>query len=44
MMPLEDQNKIKNFAKRYVPNWSEEVFGIKKSISDFKDEELVGTH
>ena len=40
------------FAKGYVPNWSEEVFVIKKAkstvpwtyvISDLKDEEIVGT-
>ena len=40
------------FAKGYVPNWSEEVFVIKKVkntvpwtyvISDFNDEEIVGT-
>ena len=40
------------FAKRYVPNWSEEVFVIKKLknslpwtyvISDLNGEEIVGT-
>ena len=40
------------FAKGYVPNWSEEVFVIKKvkntvpwtyAISDLKREEIVGT-
>ena len=46
-------SKYKNiFAKSYVPNWSEEVFLIKKVkntvlwtyvISDLKDEEIVGT-
>ena len=41
-----------NFAKAYVPNWSEKVFVIKKVkntvpwtyvISDLKGEEIVGT-
>ena len=46
-------SKYKNiFAKSYVPNWSEEVFEIKKLkntlpwtyvISDLKGEEIVGT-
>ena len=46
-------SKYKNiFAKGYVPNWSEEVFVIKKVkntvlwtyvISDLKDEEIAGT-
>ena len=46
-------SKHKNiFAKGYVPNWSEEVFVIKKVkntvpqtyvICGFKDEEIVGT-
>ena len=46
-------SKYKNiFAKGYVPNWSEEVFVIKKVrntvpwtyvISDLKVEEIVGT-
>ena len=46
-------SKYKNiFAKGYVPNWSEDVFVIKKVrktvpwayvISDLKDEEIVGT-
>ena len=46
-------SKYKNiFAKGYVPNWSEEVFVIKKVkntvpwtyvISDLKGEEIVGT-
>ena len=46
-------SKYKNiFAKGYVPNWSEEVFVIKKVkntvqwtyvISDFNGEEIVGT-
>ena len=46
-------SKHKNiFAKSYVPNWSEEVFVIKKVkstvpwtyvISDLKGEEIVGT-
>ena len=46
-------SKYKNiFAKSYVPNWSEEVFLIKKVkntvlwtyvISDLKDGEIVGT-
>ena len=34
------------FAKGYVPNWSDEVFVIKKVknfVSDLKDEEIVGT-
>ena len=49
---LEYQN-IKNiFAKGYFPNWSEEVFMIKKfkntvlwtyAISDRKGKEIVGT-
>ena len=42
----------KSFAKDYVPNWSEEVFVIKKAkytipwtyvSSEFKGEEIVGT-
>ena len=46
-------SKYKNiFAKVYVPNWSEEVFMIKKvkntvpctyAVSDLKGEEIVGT-
>ena len=46
-------SKYKNiFAKDYVPNWSEEVFVIKKVkntvpwtyvISDLKGEEILGT-
>ena len=46
-------SKYKNiFAKGYVPNWSEEVFVIKKvkntvpwtyAISDLKREEIFGT-
>ena len=46
-------SKYRNiFAKGYVPNWSEEVFVIKKVkntvpwtyvISDLKGEEIVGT-
>ena len=46
-------SKYKNiFAKGYTPNWSEEVFVIKKVkntvpwtyiISDLKGEEIVGT-
>ena len=45
-------SKYKNiFAKGYVPNWSKEVFVIKKvntgpwtySISDLNGEEIVGT-
>ena len=46
-------SKYKNiFAKGYVPNWPEEVFVITKVkntvpwtyvVSDFKDEEIVGT-
>ena len=46
-------SKYKNiFAKGYVPNWSEEVFVIKKVkntvpwtnvITDLKGEEIVGT-
>ena len=46
-------SKHKNiFTKRYTPNWSEEVFGIKKVkntvpwtyvISDLNNEEIVGT-
>ena len=45
-------SKYKNiFAERYTPNWSEEVFVIKKVkntvswtyvISDLKDEEIIG--
>ena len=45
--------KYKNiFAKGYTPNWSEEVFVIKKvkntvpwtyAISDLKSEEIIGT-
>ena len=40
------------FTKYYIPNWSEEVFMIKKdentiqwtyNISDFNEEEIVGT-
>ena len=38
------KSKYKNsFAKDYVSNWSEEVFVIKKVISDFKDKEIVRT-
>ena len=42
----------KNFARRYLPNWSEEIFLITKVkntvpqtyvISDLKGEEIVGT-
>ena len=46
-------SKYKNiFAKRYVPNWSEEVFVIKKVtntvpwtyvINDLNGEEIIGT-
>ena len=46
-------SKYKNiFAKRYVPNWSEEVFVIKKVkntvpwtyvIDDLNGEEIIGT-
>ena len=46
-------SKYKNiFAKGYVPNWSEEVFVIKKVkstvpwtyvISDLKEDKIVGT-
>ena len=38
-------SKYKNiFAKGYVPNWSEEVFVIKKVLCrDLKDAEIVGT-
>ena len=44
-------SKYKNiFAKGYTPNWSEEVFMIKKStvprtyvINDLNDEEIIGT-
>ena len=46
-------SKYKNiFAKGYTPNWSEEVFVIKKfkntvpwtyAISDLKSEEIIGT-
>ena len=45
-------SKYKNiFAKGYVPNWSKEVFVIKKvntgpwtyTISDLNGEEIVGT-
>ena len=46
-------SKYKNiFAKRYTPNWSEEVFVIKKVkntvpwtyvINDLNDEEIIGT-
>ena len=36
--------KNKNiFAKGFVPNWSEEVFLIKKLKSDLKGKEIVGT-
>ena len=52
MILLEYQN-IKTFLQKgYVPNWSEEVFVIKKVkntapwtyiISDLKEEEIVGT-
>ena len=33
-----------NFAKGYTPNWSEEVFVIKKvkNINDLNSEEIVG--
>ena len=46
-------SKCKNiFAKGYMPNWSEEIFVIKKIkntvpwtyiISDLNDEEIIGT-
>ena len=46
-------SKYKNiFAKEYMPNWSEEIFVIKKIkdtvpwtyiISDFNGEEIIGT-
>ena len=46
-------SKYKNiFAKGYMPNWSEEVFVIKKvrntvpwtyAINDLNDEEIIGT-
>ena len=46
-------SKYKNiFAKRYIPNWSEEVFAIKKVkntipwtyvINDLNGEEIIGT-
>ena len=45
-------SKYKNiFAKRYAPNWSEEIFMIKKvkyavpwtHIKDFNGEKIVGT-
>ena len=40
--------KYKNtFAKRYTPNWSEEVFVIKEVkntiINDLNGEEIIGT-
>ena len=37
-------SKFKNvFAKGYTPNWSEEIFTIKKNvISDLNGEEIVG--
>ena len=37
------KKKEKKSAKGYIPNWSEEVFVIKKVISDLKGEEIVGT-
>ena len=49
---LEYQNTKSIFAKGYVPDWSEEVFVIKKIentvtwpyvISDLNGEEIVGT-
>ena len=53
MILLEYQYIIKNFfAKGYVPNWSEEVFVIKKVkntvpwtyiITNVKGDEIVGT-
>ena len=46
-------SKYKNvFAKRYTPNWSEEVFVVSKikstipwtyAINDLNDEEIIGT-
>ena len=44
-------SKYKNiFAKGYTPNWSEEIFMIKKNtvprtyvINDLNDEEIIGT-
>ena len=46
-------SKYKNFfAKRYMPNWSEEIFIISKIkntvpwtyvLNDLKDEEIIGT-
>ena len=46
-------SKYKNFfAKRYMPNWSEEIFVISKIkntvpwtyvLNDLKDEEIIGT-
>ena len=45
-------SNLKTFAKGYVPNWSEEVFVIKKVkntvlwiyvVSDLTGEEIVGT-
>ena len=45
-------SKYKNiFAKRYTPNWSEEIFVVSKikntvpwtCINDLKDEEIIGT-
>ena len=46
-------SKYKNiFAKGYTPNWSEEIFVIKKNkntvtwtyvINDLNDEEIIGT-
>ena len=51
MIILEFQN-IKNFAKRYTPNWSEEDFAVSKikstvprtyMINDFKGEKITGS-
>ena len=45
-------SKYKRFAKGYTPNWSEEIFVIKKTkntvpwtyvIDDLNDEEITGT-
>ena len=37
-------SKYKNiFAKGYMPNWSEEVFVIKKVINDLNGEKITGT-
>ena len=49
---LEYQNKKNTFAKGYTPNWSEEIFVIKKVkntltwtyvINDLNGQEIVGT-